>query len=104
MPTPFTDDDSPDARQKRRARFGQQRTRMRKIEVTVSTDCNAGTEPRRLFPTDCYEQAYRYLTTRACPTNGMWLVCGYANLAVPYQHYWVELPDDVVFDGSLQRF
>jgi hypothetical protein len=52
-----------------------------------------------LWRGQCYERAFKYLLDH--DIEGMMLVHG-TRYGIP--HAWVELPGDVVFDGTVSRF
>jgi hypothetical protein len=64
------------------------------------------TWPRRRYPQQCYSRTARYVLGHA-DIEGMRLVHGVASHAprfVPFDHAWVEMPGDIVFDGVVQMF
>lgn len=63
-------------------------------------------KPRRMSPKNCYQKAFKYVSSKS-KLDGVLLVHGlYKPYAVPHHsgHAWVELPNDIVFDGVIQRF
>lgn len=64
------------------------------------------TWPRRHYPQQCYGRTARYVLDHLEITS-LVLVHGVASHPphfVPFDHAWVELPADVVFDGVVQAF
>ncbi|WP_088227300.1 hypothetical protein [Desulfosporosinus sp. FKB] len=55
---------------------------------------------------DCFKTAWNYvvdISSLGTPINA-WLVHGKINVYADIDHAWVELDNEVVFDGVLQRF
>ena len=74
-------------------------------EVPVPPRLAVGTHPHRQFPKKCFQKAFKYVLAHDEP--GMRLIHGVAIMpgtAHPFEHAWVELPGDIVFDGVVQRF
>lgn len=70
-------------------------------EITVNDNLKTGKKVK-YYPNKCYEKADEYLLDKR-HIKGIKLVHGlYTIFEIP--HAWVELPDDIVFDGVLQRF
>ena len=64
------------------------------------------TWPRRRYPQQCYARTAKYVLDHP-EIDGLHLVHGVASHGphfVPFDHAWVELPGDVVFDGVVQTF
>lgn len=64
------------------------------------------TRPRRRYPQQCYPRTAAYVLDHA-DIDSVRLVHGVASHAphfVPFDHAWVLLPGDVVFDGVVQAF
>ncbi|MBL8797207.1 MAG: hypothetical protein JNM56_25115 [Planctomycetia bacterium] len=76
---------------------------LQSAEVKVSKELQERTDPRMLRPRECFAEAYHYLTWH-CRQAGILLVHGTSSLGGGDDHAWVELSDDIVFDGVLQRF
>jgi hypothetical protein len=75
-------------------------------QVEVEPDWAARTWPHRRYPQQCYPKTTRYVLQHP-HINDLQLVHGVASHAPhfsPFDHAWVELPGDVVFDGVVQRF
>jgi len=61
---------------------------------------------RRLYPRACYKKSWEYVNEKE-NVEGVKLVHGkYSPSLFDYHagHAWVELPNNIVFDGNLQRF
>jgi hypothetical protein len=74
--------------------------------VSVDATWAHRTWPRRRYPQQCYAKTLKYVFEHA-EIGGMRLVHGVAAHVphlVPFEHAWVELPGDVVFDGVVQTF
>lgn len=71
-------------------------------EVSVPHRFSIHTRPDLQFPRKCFETACNYVTLHR--VKGMHYVLGEALCGGIQQHGWVELPGNIVFDGSLQRF
>jgi hypothetical protein len=74
--------------------------------VTVEPDWARRTWPRRRYPQQCYARTSRYVLDHL-QIEGMRLVHGVVSHGprfVPFDHAWVEMPGDVVFDGVVQLF
>ena len=64
------------------------------------------TWPRRRYPQQCYRMTAKYVLEHP-DIDGLQLVHGVVSHAphfVPFDHAWVELPGEVVFDGVVQTF
>lgn len=75
-------------------------------QATVDPSWARRTWPRRRYPQQCYRRTVKYLADHP-HIPGAGLVHGVASHApgrVPYDHAWVELPDNVVFDAVVQAF
>jgi hypothetical protein len=75
-------------------------------QVQVESDWAARTWPRRRYPQQCYPRTTKYVLEHP-EIDGLQLVHGVVSHAphfLPFDHAWVELPGDVVFDGVVQRF
>jgi hypothetical protein len=82
------------------------RNQMRDIEAAVTDEQRFGASPTSLFQGECFWRAYLYCQMHY-PVPGIWYVYGESSLGAAVGiglHAWVELPGDVVFDGTLQRF
>jgi hypothetical protein len=81
---------------------------MRGDEANVPDHWRAQTDPDTLFPGQCFPKAYAFVSSWVCvqepPDRAVWMVVGKAIVGGIHCHAWVELPGDVVFDGTLQRF
>jgi hypothetical protein len=79
------------------------------FEVEVPPELRANTEPTTIYFHECFYRSWRYVADnmRVLLRNA-WLVHGvYAKLdGLPagLPHAWVEIGEDIVFDGVLQRF
>ena len=74
--------------------------------VVVQPAWTRRTWPRRRYPQQCYAKTTRYVLDHP-DIVGMRLVHGvvaHAPHFVPFDHAWVELPGNVVFDGVVQTF
>ena len=74
--------------------------------VEVDPDWTRRTWPRRRYPQQCYPRTAKYVLDHP-EIEGLHLVHGVASHAphfVPFDHAWVELPGEVVFDGVVQTF
>jgi hypothetical protein len=77
--------------------------RLRPAEVAdVPAAWRVGTTPDTPYPGDCYYRSFRYVSKHCTSIQPLWLVQGEYWLGA--RHAWVELPDDLVFDGVMQRF
>ena len=75
-------------------------------QVAVEPGWAARTWPRRRYPQQCYPRTTKYVLDHP-DIDGLQLVHGVVSHAphfLPFDHAWVELPRDVVFDGVVQRF
>ena len=75
-------------------------------QVRVEAGWARRTWPRRRYPQQCYAKTVKYVVDHP-EIIGMRLIHGVVSHAphlVPFDHAWVELPGDVVFDGVVQRF
>lgn len=105
--------DAPDTRRRAAevtARLGHMwrsiRDGMRDIEAAVPDDYRFGTSPDEVYQGQCFWQAYIYAQMHY-PRHGFLYAYGEAALGALFGvglHAWVELPGEVVFDGTLQRF
>ncbi len=78
----------------------------RAARVEVDPSWARRTWPRRHYPQQCYPRTAKYLLDHPRIPEAR-LVHGVASHApshVPFDHAWVELPGDVVFDGVVQAF
>ena len=74
--------------------------------VTVSPAWARRTWPRRRYPQQCYAKTVKYVLDHP-EISGMRLVHGVASHGprfLPFDHAWVELPGDIIFDGVVQLF
>ena len=71
-------------------------------EVEVPRRYSLYTDRNTQYPRQCFEEAYRYVDMHRI--RGMTYVFGTAVCGGMQQHAWVELPENIVFDGTLQRF
>jgi hypothetical protein len=74
--------------------------------VEVHPDWARRTWPRRRYPQQCYPKTVKYMLDHAAIAD-LRLVHGVVSHApqfVPFDHAWVELPGDIVFDGVVQTF
>jgi hypothetical protein len=72
----------------------------------VEPEWTRRTWPRRRYPQQCYQKTARYVLEHP-GIDGLQLVHGVASHPphyLPFEHAWVELPGDVVFDGVVQTF
>jgi hypothetical protein len=75
-------------------------------QVSVQAAWARGTWPRRRYPQQCYAKTLKYVVDHP-EIHGMRLIHGIVSHAahrIPFEHAWVELPGDVVFDGVVQAF
>jgi hypothetical protein len=75
-------------------------------QVRVEAAWARRTWPRRRYPQQCYAKTVKY-TVEHPEIIGMRLIHGVVSHAphlVPFDHAWVELPGDIVFDGVVQTF
>jgi hypothetical protein len=75
-------------------------------QITVEAGWARRTWPRRRYPQQCYARTVKYIVDHP-EIMGMRLIHGVVSHAphlVPFDHAWVELPGDVVFDGVVQTF
>jgi hypothetical protein len=75
-------------------------------QVAVEPGWATRTWPRRRYPQQCYPRTTKYVLDHP-DIDGLQLVHGVVSHAphfLPFDHAWVELPRDVVFDGVVQRF
>jgi hypothetical protein len=70
-----------------------------------------GTHPKRRYLKHCLDKSWGYVLDHAgLPdlADGMRLVLGLVSFPskrwIPFRHAWVELPNEVVFDGVVQTF
>jgi hypothetical protein len=64
------------------------------------------TWPRRRYPQQCYAKTVKYVVDHP-DIPDMRLIHGVVSHAphrIPFEHAWVELPGEVVFDGVVQAF
>ena len=71
--------------------------------LDVPKEWKVGTQPRYVYPQQCYSRSFHYATHDARYKPGVWLVHG-RSLLGPGGHAWVELPDGLVFDAVVQRW
>jgi hypothetical protein len=74
--------------------------------VAVEPGWSRHTWPRRRYPQQCYPRTVKYVLGHL-EIAGMRLVHGVVSHAphfMPFDHAWVELPGDVVFDAVVQTF
>ena len=74
--------------------------------VTVKRGWLRCTWPRRRYPQQCYAKTVKFVLDHT-DIVGMRLVHGVVSHPphlVPFDHAWVELPGDVIFDGVVQTF
>lgn len=76
--------------------------RLAYAEVDVPRRYSIHTDRTQQFPQQCFHEACRYVQLNRIA--GMTYVLGTAVCGGMQQHAWVELPDNIVFDGTLQRF
>ena len=72
----------------------------------VEPEWTRHTWQRRRYPQQCYPKTAKYVVDHP-GIEGLQLVHGVAShppFFVPFDHAWVELPGDVVFDGVVQTF
>ncbi len=75
-------------------------------QASVETAWSRRTWPHRRYPQQCYRKTVKYVIEHP-KIAGMRLVHGVVSHAphlVAFDHAWVELPGDVVFDGVVQTF
>jgi hypothetical protein len=75
-------------------------------QVTVGAGWARRTWPRRRYPQQCYAKTVKYVVDHL-EIIDMRLIHGVVSHAphlVPFDHAWVELPGEIVFDGVVQRF
>jgi hypothetical protein len=75
-------------------------------QVEVEAGWARRTWPRRRYPQQCYAKTLKYVVDHPDIT-GMRLTHGVVSHTphlAPFDHAWVELPGDVVFDGVVQTF
>jgi len=75
-------------------------------QVSVTAGWARRTWPRRRYPQQCYAKTVKYVVDHP-EIIGMRLIHGVVSHAphlLPFDHAWVELPGDVVFDGVVQTF
>jgi hypothetical protein len=99
---------SPDRREA--LRDGLLRVGRRLLELAeraqVDPEWRRRTWPRRRYPQQCYQRTAKFVVDHL-GINGLQLVHGVVSHPphfVPFDHAWVELPGDVVFDGVVQAF
>ena len=83
----------------------EDRKQLAEYEVTPSDEYKTD-KPRRLSPKNCFMKAFRYVADKS-HLEGVRLVHGLYKPAFFDEHSchaWVELPNDIVFDGVMQRF
>ena len=74
--------------------------------VSVEAAWARRTWPRRRYPQQCYAKTVKYVVDHP-EISGMRLIHGVVSHAphlIPFDHAWVELPGDIVFDGVVQTF
>jgi hypothetical protein len=79
------------------------REKMRDVEVVPPDGLRSLSDPRGKYATRCFEMAWFYVITHK-NVEGIHYVVGEALVGGLGLHAWVELPNDVVFDGVMQRF
>jgi hypothetical protein len=75
-------------------------------QLTVEARWSRRTWPQRRYPQQCYAKTVKYIVDHL-EIMGMRLVHGVVSHEphlVAFEHAWVELPGDVVFDGVVQTF
>ena len=75
-------------------------------QVNVDAAWSRRTWPRRRYPQQCYAKTVKYVVDHP-EIVGMRLIHGVVSHAphlVQFDHAWVELPGDIVFDGVVQTF
>jgi hypothetical protein len=75
-------------------------------QVNVDPSWARRTWPHRRYPQQCYAKTTKYIVDHP-DIIGMRLIHGVVSHAphvVPFDHAWVELPGDIVFDGVVQTF
>src|SRR5579872_5516245 len=75
-------------------------------QVTVDTAWARRTWPGRRYPQQCYAKTVKYVVDHPAIV-GMRLIHGVVSHAphlIPFDHAWVELPGEIVFDGVVQTF
>lgn len=86
------------------------RSQLEPAEVAVPDLWREGTDHATLYPGECFYRSYRYISSLSLRVCGarlydlhrqIWLVHGQMTGC---GHAWVELPDNIVFDGAFQRF
>lgn len=81
---------------------------LKPFEVEVPAAWRAVTQPGTLYIGECFSRGFRFVSDlrlalrEDSALDDMWLVHGEYLLGQP--HGWVELPGDVVFDGTFQQF
>lgn len=78
------------------------RRRLEPAEVVVPCRYSIHTYPEHVFVHECFPRALDYCESHRI--KGTYYVFGNALSGGMGEHGWVELPDDIVFDGVLQRF
>jgi hypothetical protein len=76
------------------------------VRVGVPVSWAAHTWPRRRYPQQCYARTVKFVLDHA-GIGGLRLVHGVVSHAphfAPLDHAWVELPNEIVFDGVVQAF
>jgi hypothetical protein len=74
-------------------------------EITPVDEYKTG-KPKRLSPKNCYIKAFQYVSDKS-HIEGIRLAHGLYKPSFINNHSghaWVELPNEIVFDGVLQRF
>ena len=72
----------------------------------VEPEWTRRTWPRRRYPQQCYHKTVKYVVDHP-GIDGLQLVHGVVSHPphyLPFEHAWVELPGDIVFDGVVQTF
>lgn len=75
-------------------------------QVRVEAGWARRTWPGRRYPQQCYPKTVKYVLDHA-EIVGLRLIHGVVSHpphCIPFDHAWVELPGDVVFDGVVQTF
>jgi hypothetical protein len=79
------------------------REQMKDVEVVPPDELRSLSDPSRVYARWCFEMAYLYVVSHD-HVEGIHYVVGEASVGGCGLHAWVELPNDVVFDGVMQRF
>jgi hypothetical protein len=79
------------------------REEMRDVEVVPPDELRSDADPSRVYARSCFVMAWLYVVSHD-HVEGIHYVVGEAYVGGHGLHAWVELPNDVVFDGVMQRF